>query len=237
MGGSMTGSDIRKIVLEQSYKHRIGHIGSSLSIADIIAEIYNLKQKGDIFILSKGHAALAQYAAMSLCGEMNIDEFLDRYGIHPHKSDVIPFMTGSLGMGLPYGIGVALSRRIKREHGRVFVVMSDAECNEGVIWESLFFLNVQDLDNITVIIDDNGQQAFGKNVLGQDLFKTISTISRDCVVINGHRPEELKESLSSASVVIAKTTFGYPISFMQNEIKWHYLPMTEEQYQQARLEL
>ena len=234
----MQGNQIRKIVLEQSYKHHIGHIGSCLSVADIVAEIYNIKQPDDVFILSKGHAGLAQYAAMSLVGEINIDEFMVEYGVHQYRNEKIPFMTGSLGMGLSYGVGVALAKRIKKEKGRVFVLISDAECNTGIVWEALFFLSQFECSNLSIIIDNNKQQAFGYNVLNQDMFGLCMAINNvyDLNAIDGHDPIEIKETIYN-KITIANTTFGYPISFMKNEIKWHYLPMTEEQYKQAMSEV
>ena len=173
---------IRRIVLEQSRRANVGHIGSALSVADIIAALYAnvLKVQSaddndrDRFILSKGHAALALYAALYLKGlldDVRLNEYCENgtiLGTHPeHGVKGIDFSTGSLGQGLSMAAGAALAARLQKSHRRVFVLLSDAECNEGSSWESVMFAAHHKLSNLIALVDLNGQQAFGytKDVL------------------------------------------------------------------------
>ena len=167
---------VRRIILEQSKRSNVGHIGSALSIADIIAALYGGilhidhpdDPDRDRFILSKGHAALALYAALFLRGWIS-DTQLNSYcgdasllGVHPeHALRGVDFCTGSLGHGLPIGAGAALSARLQGSSRRVFVLLSDAECNEGAMWEAVMFAAHHRLANLVAIIDLNGQQALG----------------------------------------------------------------------------
>ena len=178
----ISGSAIRRLVLEQSHRARVGHIGSALSVADLIAALYGgvlrlpapRDPERDRFILSKGHASLAVYAAFFLKGWIEADE-LNRYcgddsrlGVHPeHALPGIDFSTGSLGHGLSMGAGAALAARLQSSKRRVFVLLSDAECNEGSVWEAVMFGAHHGLSNLIAIVDVNGQQALGytKDVL------------------------------------------------------------------------
>jgi len=173
---------IRKIILEQSFRAHVGHIGSALSVSDIIAALYSSVLKitspndpnRDRFILSNGHTVLALYAALYLRGWISETE-LNSYcsdgsylGVHPeHRVNGVDFCTGSLGQGLPFGAGAALAARFQQSSRRVFVLLSDAECNEGSVWEAVMFAAHHHLSNLIAIIDLNGQQALGytKNVL------------------------------------------------------------------------
>ena len=167
---------IRRIVLEQSKRANVGHIGSALSIADILAVLYAdvlrvnhpLDPDRDRLVLSKGHAALALYAALSLRGWL-AEQDLATYcadgsllGVHPeHQLTGVDFSTGSLGQGLSVGAGAALAARLQGSSRRVFVLMSDAECNEGSVWEAVMFAAHHRLANLVAIVDLNGQQALG----------------------------------------------------------------------------
>ena len=146
----------------------VGHIGSALSIADILVALYSrvMDTNEDYFILSKGHAALALYCVFERLGVID-HETLDTYcaddsqlGVHPeHALPGITFSTGSLGHGPSLGVGVALARRIAGNPGTVFVLISDAELNEGSVWEALMFAGHHKLENLCLILDNNGQQA------------------------------------------------------------------------------
>ena len=167
---------IRRIVLDQSKRAGVGHIGSALSVVDIVAAAYAGVLEiaspddpdRDRFILSKGHAALAVYAALFLRGWLT-QEDLDGYcgdgallGTHPeHALRGVDFSTGSLGHGLSIGAGSALAGRLLGSRRRVFVLLSDAECNEGSVWEAAMFAAHHRLSNLVAIIDLNGQQALG----------------------------------------------------------------------------
>lgn len=249
---------MRRIILERSFKAHVGHVGSALSIVEIVAAVYTglLRvsdpddPERDRFILSKGHAALALYAALHLTGRISEDQlgtFLSDatyLGVHPEKAvSGIDFCTGSLGQGLSYGAGAALAARYQRSPRRVFVVVSDAECNEGSIWESVMFAAHHLLSNLIVIVDANGQQALGYT----DQVLRLSPLAHhwrsfgwDVHEVDGHNIEEMlyvAGTLDTVSgpphVLVARTTFGKGVSFMESKIKWHYWPMSADDYRKA----
>ena len=254
----MTPFLIRKIILEQSFRAHVGHIGSALSIADIISTLYssilNISSPDDPnrdrFILSNGHTSLALYAALYLRGWISETE-LNTYcsdgtylGTHPeHRLNGVDFCTGSLGQGFSYGAGAALAARLQKSNRRSFVLISDAECNEGALWETVMFSAHHQLSNLVTLIDLNGQQAFGytRNVLNlSSMAERWRAFDWDVCEVDGHDPDELIDTISGLDtvegpphVLIAHTTFGKGVSFMENQIKWHYWPMSEEEYKQA----
>ncbi len=259
---SVNSQNIRKIILEQSMRAGVGHIGSSLSIADILLALYGsiLKIPGlkdpdrDRFVLSKGHAALALYAALFMNGWLS-QEALETYcqdntllAVHPERDlPGIDFSTGSLGMGMSYATGAALGARLKKSSRRVFALVSDAECNEGVLWEAAMFAAHHKLSNLYLIVDLNGQQAmdYTEKVLDiQPLSKKFQAFGWDIHEVNGHDPEEIvntievcKNNGAQPHALIARTTFGKGVSFMENQVKWHYWPMNEEEFNQAMKEI
>jgi transketolase len=253
---------IRRDVIETSKRAHVGHIGSCLSVADLLAALY-----GDIldipaldspdrdrFIMSKGHAALALYAALYSSGILTAMQ-LSSYcqdgspvSGHPeHALTGIEFSTGSLGHGLSIGAGVALAARLSGRSYRTFVLMSDAECNEGSVWEAASFSAHHRLANLVMIIDANGQQAFGytRDVLDMHpLSQRWSSFGWDVVGVDGNDPDAIAATVANMDTadgpphaLIADTTFGKGVSFMESQIAWHYLPMSDEQYVQAMLEV
>ena len=260
LGGRLAGR-IRRTVIERAYAAHVGHIGSALSIVDILAALYGDVINGmpddpnrDRLVLSKGHAALALYAALAETGRLD-RALLDEYcsdgtvvGVHPeHLAPGIDFSTGSLGQGLSLGTGAALAARLDGSARRSFVVVSDAECNEGSVWEAVMFAAHHKLANLVAIIDLNGQQAFGytRDVLDLsplgDRFRAVGWDVHDA---DGTNPDELAHVINALDthsgaphVVIAKTIFGRGVSFMESTIDWHYWPLNDEQYAQALAEL
>jgi transketolase len=252
---------IRQIGLEQSHRANVGHIGSALSVADILAALYfdaleiasPADSERDRFVLSKGHAALALYAAFHLRGWLPKSQ-LDSYcgdgtllGVHPERALTgVDFCTGSLGHGLPTAAGAALAARMQGSSRRVFVLVSDAECNEGSVWEAAMFAAHHRLGNLTVIVDLNGQQAFGYTRDVVDLspmsgrWRAFGWEAHD---VDGHDPDAMARTIEAPSpsgrprVLVAHTIFGKGVSFMEGQIRWHYLPMSEEQYAVARREV
>lgn len=255
-------TQVRQIILQQSKKAHVGHIGSSLSIADIVSVLYGeiLQVKStndpdrDRFILSKGHAALALYAALHLKGWISQD-LLETYcqdntllGVHPERAlPGVDFGTGSLGMGVSYATGAALAARLQKSSRRVFVLASDAECNEGVVWEAAMFAAHHHLANLFLIVDLNGQQALGytQNVLDlAPLAQKWRAFGWDVHDVNGHDRKEMIDAIDSCEknssqphAIIARTTFGKGVSFMENQIKWHYWPMNEQEFSLAMKEI
>jgi transketolase len=246
---------ICQIILEQSKRAHVGHIGSALSVADIVATLYAdvlaisspEDSNRDRFILSKGHAALALYAALFLKGWLS-QEQLDSFcsdgtllGVHPeHALPGVDFATGSLGQGLSLGAGAALAARLQHSPRRVFVLLSDAECNEGSLWEAIQFAAHHRLANLIAIIDWNGQQALGytRDVLDLAPIAERWRVSGwDVHCVDGHDPDELGRTLALLNthdgkphVLVAHTVFGKGVSFMERQIKWHYWPMSDEDY-------
>ncbi len=255
-------SAIRLIIIEQSKRANVGHIGSALSIADIVATLYSgalrvtlpTDPDRDRFILSKGHAVLALYAALHLKGWLSSDE-LSTYcgdgtvlGVHPeHVLNGIDFSTGSLGHGLGMGAGAALGARMKGSARRVFVLVSDAECNEGSLWEAVMFAAHHHLSNLIAIVDVNGQQALGytKDVLDMSsLADRWRAFGWDAHDMDGHDTPAMLETIGELDttsgaphVLIAHTTFGKGVSFMEGQIKWHYWPMSDAEYSTALAEV
>jgi len=252
---------IRRIILEQSKRANVGHVGSCLSVTDIVAALYggvlHVDDPGDAdrdrFILSKGHAALALYAALHLRGWLSAEE-LDTFcgdgshlGVHPeHFLPGVDFSTGSLGQGLAVGVGAALAARAQGSPRRVFVLMSDAECNEGSVWEAAMFAAHHRLANLVAIIDDNGQQALG---LTRDILDLGPLAARwrafgwDARVVDGNDATAVAGMLTAPGttdqprVVVAETTFGKGVSFMEHQVRWHYMPMSDAEHAQAREEV
>ncbi len=254
--------EIRRDIIEISKRAHVGHIGSCLSVADLLAALY-----GDIldipdldspdrdrFIMSKGHAALALYAALHTSGFLTTEQ-LSSYcqngspvSGHPeHELTGVEFSTGSLGHGLSLGAGVALAARLGGRSYRTFVLMSDAECNEGSVWEAAGFAAHHRLANLVMIVDANGQQAFGytRDVLDMDpLSQRWASFGWDVVEVDGNDPDAIAAAVANMDnadgpphALIADTTFGKGVSFMENQIEWHYLPMSDENYRQAMLEV
>ena len=243
-------------ILHESKRANIGHIGSSLSIADIVTVLADgiLRLDGgldrDRFVLSKGHAVLAWYCALNAVGRLT-DEQLASFATdgtllagHPeHALDDIDFSTGSLGQGLSVATGAALAATRQRSSRRVFALLSDAECNEGSTWEAIMFAAHHRLSNLVAIVDLNGQQALGFTPDVLDLAPMAdrwATFGWDVHEVDGHDPAGLRatiERLDTATgpphVLIAKTTFGHGVDFMESKIAWHYMPMDDDQYASA----
>ena len=152
--------DLKKRILEIAYKHKLGHLGSYLSAAGIIDEIYKNKDPNDIFILSSGHAALALYAALEKYEGKNAEELFIKHGGHPHRDEEngIYCSTGSLGLGITVAVGRALANKNRKVH----VLISDGESAEGSVWEALRFIKESNLSNIEVYVNVNGYAAYDK---------------------------------------------------------------------------
>jgi transketolase len=254
----ISSRDIRRIILEQSHRAGVGHIGSALSIADIVATLYAdvlpitdpSDPERDRFVLSKGHAVLALYASLFLTGLLS-EEDLKTYcgdgtllGVHPeHALRGVDFSTGSLGHGLSMGAGSALAARLLRSSRRVFVLVSDAECNEGSLWEAVMFAAHHHLSNLIAVVDLNGQQATGYTDEVLSLFPLAErwrAFGWDVHEIDGHDRAAITDTIHGLNihagpphVLIARTIFGKGVSYMENQIKWHYWPMSDEEYQLA----
>ncbi|MCX5814633.1 MAG: transketolase [Proteobacteria bacterium] len=240
------------------------HIGSSLSMADILAVLYmdvlhvDPKQpdwpKRDRFILSKGHAAAGLYATLALRGFFPM-AWLERFcqegwpllGHVSHHVPGVELSTGSLGHGLPVCCGMALAGKRQQSSYRIFVILSDGECDEGSNWEAALFAAQHKLDNLVAIVDANKLQGFGRieEVLALDPFaQKWNAFNWAVQEVDGHDHRALRALLQRIpfepdhpSLVIAHTIKGKGVNFMEDQLAWHYKSPDPEQLEQALQQL
>ena len=259
-------ANLARAVREQSLKmvHRAkaSHIGSALSIADIVAVLYGEVMRyspaepdaadRDRFILSKGHACVAVYAALAECGFFPVADLVSYGRDHSmlmnhisHKMPGVEFSTGALGHGLPFGVGKALAARSRGESWRTFVLLSDGEMDEGANWEAFMFAAHHRLTNLTAIIDYNKLQSLGSvaDTMGlEPLGEKLTAFGWEVHEVNGHDHAELIDVLTAKGdgkplVAIAHTVKGKGVSFMENRVEWHYKNPNDEQLADALAEL
>ncbi len=258
-------SNVRKDIVQMICAAKSGHPGGSLSAADIVTALYfdemnidpaNPKMEGrDRFVLSKGHAAPVIYAALAERGYFSKDLLgtLRQYGSilqgHPDMKKVpgVEISTGSLGQGLSVANGMALSAKISKEDFRTYVLMGDGELQEGQIWEAAMTAAHYKLDNICAFVDFNNLQIDGNvdKVMGvEPLDKKWEAFGWNVLKIDGHDMEAILDALAKAkeckgkpTVVIAETTKGKGVSFMENVCGFHGVAPTEEETAKAVAEL
>ncbi len=256
--------NIRLKVLRMVHRAKASHVGSCFSIADIIAVLYgsvlNVRPsepswiERDRFILSKGHSAAAVYAALALRGFFSEEE-LEHYGVSgsalmthiSHKINGVEFSTGSLGHGLPFAAGKALAAKKDKKSWKTFALLSDGELDEGSNWEALMFAAHHKLDNLVAIIDYNKLQSLTTvaNTLGlEPLANKLEAFGCSVREVDGHNLTDIENLLRETpwisekpSVLIAHTTKGKGVSFMQNKVEWHYKSPNAEQLTQAIKEI
>ena len=255
---------IRAMSLQMVTEAKASHIGSALSIADIIAVLYfdelqldckqPKMQTRDRFILSKGHACVAVYAALAEKGFFPKSD-LDSYGKDhsnlmnhiSHKVAGVEFSSGALGHGLPFGVGKALAGKLLNADWRVFVLLSDGELDEGSNWEAIMFAAHHKLSTLIAIVDYNKLQSLTSiaNTLGlEPLVDKLIAFGWDVREVDGHNHADLKSVLKQTpwssnkpSVLIAHTTKGKGVSFMENKVEWHYRNPSSEELSEALKEL
>ena len=254
---------IRGSLVEMSHRARAAHLGSALSCIDILTVLYwKILNIGpdtlddplrDRFILSKGHAASAIYATLAHRGLIDraLLETYAREGSaleeHPGPGKVpgVEAATGSLGHGLSIGAGLALSAGILNQDFKVYVLVSDGECNEGSLWEAAMFASGRPLSNLTVIVDFNKWQATGRSceITGLDpLSDKFAAFGWDSFDVDGHDMSQLIRCLKQPGTgrpraVIAHTVKGKGVSFMEDDNNWHYRIPTAREVEKARAEL
>lgn len=238
---------IRRHGIEMTHLSGGSHIASILSVADIIGVLYSDILKFDInnpkwdgrdrFILSKGHAGGAVYAALAESGFFDVSELKTHYqngsrlsGHVSHHLEGVDFSTGSLGHGLSAAVGMAISAKMDKKSHRVFAVLGDGECNEGSVWEAAQVSSHYKLNNVTAIIDNNKMQSldYCENTLNSgNLRDKWASFGWNAIVVDGHNHDELRNALlkihsSKPTAIIAETTKGKGIPFMEMDILWHY---------------
>ena len=253
---------IRIQSLMMVHRARASHIGSALSIADIVAVLYGRVmsyesndprfESRDRVILSKGHACVAIYSALSLVGFFPLER-LREYGVDNsdfmnHISSRVPgveFSTGSLGHGLPFAVGKALYCKVKDLGWRSFVIVGDGEMDEGSNWEAMMFAAHHGLNRLNLIIDCNNLQSLtttSKTLDLEPLHTKIESFGWEVVVVDGHDHDALIAAMSGEGAgrprcVLAKTVKGKGVSFMENSVDWHYKNPSDEELDQALKEL
>lgn len=252
-------TNMRKNLLELAYNAgNIGaHIGGSLSLIDILmvlhCKIMNLESNNpDEFILSKGHGGLGYYTALYECGKITKEQlfsFEENGGVlpgQPSKNEQIgiSYSSGSLGMGLSFAVGKAVASKLRNIDNKIYVLLGDGECNEGSVWESVFFASSNKLDNLVVIIDANGMQSDNttESILNIDLLKMFEANNFCIVDVCGHNCEELVRAFKTQHIdkpllIYARTVKGKGVSFMENNNYWHHSKITKEEYINAINEL
>ena len=248
---------IRKKIIEISYKKKAHHIGSCLSCVEIMTVLFfqimkfskkKIKQN-DFFILSKGHAALIYYLVLVqknfFSEKYLLKNFLSDNGTlggHPDRNKKlgIDYCSGSLGHGISVGCGVAFSNLKEKKRNKVFVLIGDGECNEGMIWESFLFAGHHKLHNLFVVIDYNKLQGFGStnNILNlSSLKKKVKSFNWNVYEADGHNIKDLISKSNKLilkknkpNLIIANTIKGKGISFMENKFESHYQVLNKKEF-------
>ena len=256
---------IRRGIIEEVYKAQSGHPGGSLSVADILTVLYfdelNVNEKNpkwedrDRLVLSKGHCSPALYSCLANRGFFDVEKLTTFRNIesklqgHPDMTKVpgVDMTTGSLGQGLSAANGMAIAGKMDKKNYRVYCILGDGEIEEGQIWEAAMASSKYKLDNLCVIVDNNNLQIDGtidKVMSPYPIDEKFKSFGFQIINIDGNDIEEIKKAFEVAKnvkekpvCIIAKTTKGKGISFMENKAEWHGKAPNEEQYKQAMEEL
>ena len=265
MNTECMAKEMRKLILTSLYHAKSGHPGGSLSCTDILAVLYNeemnldpadpKKADRDRFVLSKGHAAPALYAALALKGYFpaedmvtlrKIDSYLEG---HPSMKSTpgVDISTGSLGQGISTACGMALSAKLREENYRVYAVLGDGELEEGQVWEAMMFSAHYKLDNLCVFVDLNGLQIDGpvaEVMNSAPIAEKAKAFGFETFEIDGHDFDAIEKALNAAkeckgkpSLIVAKTVKGKGVSYMENAVDWHGKAPDDELYAVAMNEL
>lgn len=257
--------DIRKNVIRMHSRSNSSHIGSAFSCVELLVSLFFSVMKinpldpeckdRDRFILSKGHAVSALYATLAKRGFFD-ESILDEYCVnggrlfgHSTKGYVpgIEASTGSLGHGIPMGIGISLAAKHDKINSRIFVLLSDGECDEGSVWEGAMFASHHKLDNLIAIIDYNKLQALGRTnevVDLEPLADKWTSFGWSVKEVEGHNCEQIIRTLKKVpfekakpSMIIAHTVKGKGVSFIEDKLLWHYKSPNKEELEAALKEL
>lgn len=255
----------RLLLMEGIFNAKAGHPGGSLSIAELLAYLYNVEMKvdpknpndpnRDRFVLSKGHAAPALYAALSLKGFFPTEDLKtlrksDSYlQGHPNMNKIpgVDMSTGSLGQGISAAAGMALAAKLDGKDYRVYTILGDGEIEEGEVWEAAMFASAKGLDNLLVIVDNNNLQIDGtiEEVNSPyPIFEKFEAFGFNTIAIDGNNFDEIEMAVKKAkefkgkpTAIIAKCVKGKGVSYMENAVNWHGAAPNEELYNVAVAEL
>jgi len=253
--------EARKLIIEVAHRSKSAHVGSSLSCVDLLVALYfdelTINEKDwlnrDIFVLSKAHAAMALYAVLTVKGIIDKETFLNYLqndGTLPAHLDRfsakgIEVSAGSLGHGFNMALGMAYGYKIKQDNRRVCALIGDGESEEGSIWEGALFASKLGIDNFTAILDYNNLQGYGKpNEICsyEPVIDKWKAFGWEPYRINGHNFVEINNAFKEPNngkpkIIIAETVKGKGVSFMENELKWHYFIVTDELREKAMQDL
>ncbi len=255
----------RMLILEGIYNAKAGHPGGSLSIAELMAYLYNVEMKvdpanpkwedRDRFVLSKGHAAPALYATLALKGFFPTEDIktlrkADSYlQGHPSMKSVpgVDMSTGSLGQGISTAVGMALAAKYDNKDTRVYTILGDGEIEEGQVWEAAMFASAKKLDNLVVIVDNNNLQIDGTVEEVNSPYpipEKFVAFGFNTIEIDGNNLDEIETAFENAknckgmpTAIVAKTVKGKGVSYMENAVNWHGAAPNEELYNTAVAEL
>ena len=255
----------RLLLLEGIFNAKAGHPGGSLSIAELMAYLYNVEMKvdpanpkwddRDRFVLSKGHAAPALYATLALKGffpteDMKTLRQSDSYlQGHPSMKCVpgVDMSTGSLGQGISTAVGMALAAKYDKKDARVYTILGDGEIEEGQVWEAAMFASAKKLDNLVVIVDNNNLQIDGSVEEVNSPYpipEKFTAFGFNTIEIDGNNFDEIEDAFAKAketkgmpTAIVAKTVKGKGVSYMENQVNWHGAAPNEDLYNQAVAEL
>ena len=261
----LTACNVRKGIIESTYNAKCGHPGGSLSATEMFTYLYfkemnidpsNPKATGrDRFVLSKGHTAPGLYSALALRGYFPVEDLktlrrIDSYlQGHPNMNTVpgIDMSTGSLGQGVSVAAGMALGLKHQGSDARVYTLLGDGEIQEGQVWEAAMFAAHYKLDNMVLIVDNNGLQIDGNiaDVMSPyPIVDKLLAFGFHTIAINGHDFDAIEKALAEAkkvkgqpTAIVMSTTKGKGVSYMENDAGWHGKAPNDAEYQQAMTEL
>ena len=236
--------DLRKLIIEMVFLSKEGHMPSSFSCLDVMYMLYkHLMKDEDTFILSKGHASFGLYAILYSMGYiskkelMNCCKYDSNLGGHPDRNKILEVIasTGSLGHGLPTAVGIALSKKIKKEKGKIFCVVGDGEMNEGSMWESLLIANDLKLNNIIPIIDYNKSQIRSLHIKNMDA--KIKAFGFNCIQVDNNLLDIYNsihnKDFKTPTAIILNSIKGQGLKVLEdNMFEWHHKSPNKEQFQE-----
>lgn len=256
---------VRMGIIESTHAAKCGHPGGSMSAAEMFTYLYFREMKvdprnpqwdaRDRFVLSKGHCAPGLYATLAHRGFFPVEDLLSLRKVgsylqgHPNMNTVpgVDMSTGSLGQGISVACGMALGAKVKQQTNRVYTLLGDGEIQEGQVWEACMFASHYHLDNLCVIIDNNGLQIDGdvaKVMSPYPIDAKLEAFGFDVQCIDGHDFDQIEQAMEHArtvkgkpSAIVMTTVKGKDVSFMENQAGWHGIAPNDEQYRQAMSEL
>ena len=262
---SILACKVRMGIIESTHAAKCGHPGGSMSAAEMFTYLYNKELNvdpanpkwadRDRFVLSKGHCAPGLYAALAHRGFFPVEDLLSLRKVgsylqgHPNMNTVpgVDMSTGSLGQGISTACGMALAARVQGTGNRVYTLLGDGEIQEGQVWEACMFASHYKLDNLCIIVDNNGLQIDGevaKVMSPYPIVDKLEAFGFHVMAIDGHDFDQIEAALNEAktvkgrpSAIVMKTVKGKDVSFMENQAGWHGVAPNKEQYEQAMREL